>query len=129
MSLVKRIFLWLLGAFYLFAGLMHFWRPDFYMQIMPPYLPAHRMLVEFSGVAEFALGLVMLGLGVQIPRLRRWTAWGIIALLVAVFPANIYAAQHDIGGVGIWSWVRLPFQAVFIWWAWIYTRHDPSDRD
>ena len=57
MSLVKRIFLWLMGVFYLFAGVMHFWRPDFYIQIMPPYLPAHRELVELSGVAEFALGL------------------------------------------------------------------------
>jgi uncharacterized membrane protein len=127
MKPVKRVFLWLLGAFYLFAGLMHFWRPDFYMQIMPPYLPAHRALVEFSGVAEFALGLVMLTLGVRIPRLRRWTAWGIVALLVAVFPANVYAAQNDIGGVGIVSWIRLPFQAVFIGWAWLYTRPDPSD--
>jgi uncharacterized membrane protein len=127
MKLVKRGFLWLLGVFYLFAGVMHFWRPDFYVQIMPPYLPAHRVLVELSGVAEFALGLATLVLGTRVPRLRRWAAWGIIALLVAVFPANIHAAVNDIGGAGIWSWVRLPFQALFIWWAWIYTRPDPSD--
>ena len=114
MSVVKRIGLWLLGVFYLFAGVMHFWRPDFYIQIMPPYLPAHRELVELSGVAEFALGLAMLVLGVRVPRVRRWTAWGIIALLVAVFPANIHAALNDIGGTGVWAWVRLPFQALFI---------------
>ncbi len=57
MSLAKRIGLWVLGVFYLFAGVMHFWRPEFYIQLMPPVLPAHRELVELSGVAEFALGL------------------------------------------------------------------------
>ena len=132
MSLVKRVFLWLMGVFYVCAGVMHFWRPDFYIQIMPPYLPAHRELVELSGVAEFALGLTTLALGTRVPRLRRWTAWGIIALLVAVFPANLHVALHDVAvgggeGLGIWNWVRLPFQAVFIGWAWIYTRPDPSD--
>jgi uncharacterized membrane protein len=132
MNLVKRIFLWLMGVFYVFAGAMHFWRPAFYVQIMPPYLPAHRELVELSGVAEFALGLTTLLLATRVPRLRRWTAWGIIALLVAVFPANLHVALNNVGvggaqGLGVWNWVRLPFQALFIGWAWIYTRPDPSD--
>ena len=117
-----------MGAFYLFAGLNHFLSPDFYIQIMPPYLPAHRELVELSGVAEFALGLVALVLALHVPRIRRWTAWGVIALLIAVFPANLHVALHDIPiggateGLGIWNWVRLPIQAVLIGWAWIYTR-------
>jgi uncharacterized membrane protein len=125
--LVKRFFLFLLGVAYLAAGIAHFWNPEFYIRIMPPYLPAHRELVELSGVAEFALGFAMLVFGVRVPRIRRWTAWGIIALLIAVFPANIHAAVNDIGGAGIWAWVRLPGQALLIWWAWIYTRPDPSD--
>ena len=58
MSLPKRIGWYVMGAFYAFAGINHFVSPDFYMQIMPPYLGAHRELVELSGVAEFALGLV-----------------------------------------------------------------------
>jgi uncharacterized membrane protein len=125
--LVKRFFLFLLGVAYLAAGIAHFWNPEFYIRIMPPYLPAHRELVELSGVAEFALGFAMLVFGMRVPRIRRWTAWGIIALLIAVFPANIHAAVNDIGGAGIWAWVRLPGQALLIWWAWIYTRPDPSD--
>jgi uncharacterized membrane protein len=125
--LVKRFFLFLLGVAYLAAGIAHFWNPEFYIRIMPPYLPAHRELVELSGVAEFALGFAMLVFGVRVPRIRRWTAWGIIAPLIAVFPANIHAAVNDIGGAGIWAWVRLPGQALLIWWAWIYTRPDPSD--
>ena len=92
MSLPKRIGWWVMGAFYVFAGWNHFRTPDFYMQIMPPYLPAHRALVELSGVAEFALGLVALVLALRVPRIRRWTAWGIIALLIAVFPANLHVA-------------------------------------
>jgi uncharacterized membrane protein len=124
---VKRFFLFLLGVAYLAAGIAHFWNPEFYIRIMPPYLPAHRELVELSGVAEFALGFAMLVFGARVPRIRRWAAWGIIALLIAVFPANIYAATNDIGGTGIWAWVRLPIQALFIWWAWIYTRPDRGD--
>jgi uncharacterized membrane protein len=128
LSLPKRIGWWVMGAFYAFAGVNHFLSPDFYIQIMPPYLPAHRELVELSGVAEFALGLVALVLALRVPRIRRWTAWGIIALLIAVFPANVHVALNDVAiggaseGLGIWNWVRLPIQALLIAWAWIYTR-------
>jgi uncharacterized membrane protein len=128
LRLPKRIGWLVMGAFYLVAGVNHFVSPDFYIQIMPPYLPAHRELVELSGVAEFALGLVALVLALRVPRIRRWTAWGIIALLIAVFPANLHVALHDIPiggateGLGIWNWVRLPIQAALIGWAWIYTR-------
>ena len=119
-----------MGVFYLFAGVNHFLSPDFYMQIMPPYLGAHRELVELSGVAEFALGLVALVLALRVPRIRRWTAWGIIALLIAVFPANLHVALHNVAvggaseGLGVLNWVRLPLQLVLIGWAWIYTRAD-----
>jgi uncharacterized membrane protein len=91
--------------------------------MMPDYLPWHLGLIYVSGVAEIALGVAVL-----IPRLRVLAAWGIIALLVAVFPANLYAAMHQIPLIGtepMWNWVRLPFQALFIAWAWWYTR--PAD--
>jgi len=133
MSGIARAGLWAMGAFYVFAGFNHFRDPGFYLPMMPSYLPAHRALVELSGVAEFALGLVMLVLGAAVPRLRRWAAWGIIALLVAVFPANLHIALHDIPiggrsqGLGIWNWVRLPFQAVLIGWARLYTRPDARE--
>jgi uncharacterized membrane protein len=133
--LVKRFFLFLLGVAYLAAGIAHFWNPEFYIRIMPPYLPAHRELVELSGVAEFALGFAMLVFGVRVPRIRRWTAWGIIALLIAVFPANLYVATQNLGGPDFTpgagnafaNWARLPVQIVFLVWAWWYTQPDAGE--
>ena len=77
---------------------------------------------------ELALGMAALVLGTRIPRLRRWIAWAVIALLVAIFPANLYIAFENVPlagaaeGAAMWNWVRLPFQALFIAWAWLYTR-------
>ena len=125
MPLAKRALLWLMGAFYVFAGAMHFARPDYYMAMMPPYLPWHAQLIFLSGVGE-----VLCGLGVLFPPTRRLAAWGTIALLVAVFPANIHVAFNNVPvfgakeGAGALGYVRLPFQAVLIAWAWWYTRDD-----
>jgi uncharacterized membrane protein len=122
MSPATHVLLWMMGVFYLVAGLAHFLRPDFYLPMMPPWLPAHRELIFVSGVAEAGLGLT-----VFVPGLRRIAAWGIIALLIAIFPANLHIALHDVPlfgathGAGVWNWVRLPFQAVLIAWAWSYT--------
>lgn len=121
MSRIKRVSLWLLAAFYVVAGVNHFISPDFYMQIMPPYLPWHLELVYLSGVAEIALGVAVL-----FPQTRVLAAWGIILLLIAVFPANLHQALNDVPidgeSVGPMRWVRLPFQALFIAWAWWHTR-------
>jgi uncharacterized membrane protein len=123
MSLLQRLLLWLMSAFYVAAGTMHFAVPMAYLPMMPPYLPAHLPLIYLSGLAEVGLGLAVL-----FPRLRPLAAWGLIALLVAIFPANIHIALHDVPvfgaseGAGIWNWVRLPFQGVLIAWAWWYTR-------
>lgn len=109
---------WFLAVFFMVAGVNHFISPAIYLGIMPPALPWPLALVYVSGVAEVAGGV-----GVLIPALRRWAAWGLIALLVAVFPANIYAACHGmvINGHSVPTWVlwlRLPFQVLFI--AWVY---------
>jgi len=128
MGLIARIGLWTMGALYVVAGINHFRDIDFYLPMMPKDLPAHRALVELSGVAEFALGLTLLLLGARAPRLRRWAAWGVIALLIAIFPANLNIALNDVPiggrdhGFGVWNWVRLPLQAVLIGWAWLYAR-------
>lgn len=111
---------YLLAVFYIGAGLNHFISPEFYMKIMPPYLPWPLFLVYLSGFFEVALGTLIL-----IPRFTRLAAWGLIALLIAVFPANIHMVLHtelypDIGPVLLW--IRLPFQALFIAWAYWYTR-------
>lgn len=125
MSRPKVILLWLMAAFYVFAGINHFLDPGFYLPMMPPVLPWHRELVWLSGVAEVGLGLAVL-----VPRLRRLAAWGLVALLVAVFPANLHVALENVPiggrteGLGVWNWVRLPFQLVLIAWAWWYTRED-----
>jgi len=129
MSGVKRVMLWVMGIFYVVAGLAHFVRTDYYLPMMPPYLPAHRELVLLSGVAE-----VVLGIAVLIPQTRRLAALGIILLLIAIFPANLHIALHDVPvfgaaeGAGIWNWVRLPFQLVLIAWAWWYTQPGDAGR-
>lgn len=123
MSIAKRVLLYLMGAFYVFAGTMHFVRPEAYLPMMPAYLPAHAALIFWSGVAEVACGL-----GVLVPQTRVLAAWGTIALLVAIFPANIHVALHNVPlfgateGAGALNYARLPFQLVLIAWAWWYTR-------
>ena len=121
--MTKTILLYVLVVFYVVAGANHFLQPDVYLPMMPPYLPWHRALIYVSGAAELGLGLAMLS-----PTLRPAAAWGLILLLIAIFPANLHIALHNVPlfgnteGFGVWNWVRLPFQAVFIAWAWWYTR-------
>lgn len=131
---LKRPLLYVMGVLYVAAGLMHFVVPGLYAQIIPPVFPAPLTLVYLSGLAEIALGL-----GVMIPRTRRIAAWGLVALLIAIFPANIYMATSNVVLVGapeflsnpstVGRWGRLPFQAVFILWAWWYTRPMPDGTD
>ncbi len=122
MSLTKRILLWLLGVVMIGAGVPHFVSPEFYQPMMPPYLPAHDFLIWLSGVAEIALGAAVL-----IPRFRVLAAWGLIALFIAIFPANIHVALNNIplgemSDGGIINWIRLPFQFLLIAWAYMFTR-------
>lgn len=129
MSTAKRALLWVMGGLYVLAGSLHFLAPDAYLPLMPPWLPAHRPLILLSGAAEIVLGAAVL-----VPALRPLAAWGLIALLIAIFPANVHVALHDVPlfgateGAGVWNWVRLPFQLVLIAWAWWYTRPDPPAR-
>ncbi len=109
-----------LGAFFIVAGLAHFVAPHVYDPMMPPWLPeaSHRPLIYLSGAAEIAGGV-----GVLLTRFRRAAAWGLIALLIAIFPANLHvaldpAAGADFGFSQTVLWLRLPFQAVFIAWIW-----------
>ena len=127
MSRAKRVLLWVMSLFYITAGAIHFVRPHLYQAAMPPYLPWHLALIYLSGLAE-----VVFGAAVLVPVLRPLAAWGLIALLIAIFPANIHIAMHNVplGGAsegwGIWNWVRLPFQAVLIAWAAWYRRPEPT---
>ncbi|MGE0606110.1 MAG: DoxX-like family protein [Pirellulales bacterium] len=120
--MLQRLSRYLLAIFMVGAGTMHFVRPEFFLNIMPPYLPWHVPLVYFSGVAEIGLGLLLL-----VPRYSRMAAWGVMALLIAVFPANIYLYQHQIllPAPPLVHLLRLPLQAVFLLWAYWHTRPEP----
>jgi len=116
---LKPLLRYVLGILFIAAGLYHFINPDFYLRIMPHYLPWHLFLVHLSGLFESALGIMLL-----IPKFTRLAAWGLIALLIAVFPANIHMAMNpqlypDIPPFALW--LRLPLQGVFIAWAYWYT--------
>ena len=118
----KTISRYVCGLLYIAAGVNHFVKPDFYTQIMPPYLPWPLELVYLSGVAEAGLGGLLL--------VKRWSqlaAWGLIALLVAVFPANVHMALHP--EQFEWAspaalYARLPIQALLIAWAYWHTRSE-----
>lgn len=120
MSRSKTATRYLLGLLFIAAGLNHFLHTDFYLSIMPPYLPWPLALVYLSGLAEMTLGGLLL-----IRRWRIWAAWGLIALSIAVFPANIHMALHpDLYPMfSEWGlWLRLPFQFLLMAWAYWYTR-------
>jgi uncharacterized membrane protein len=112
----------LLAAFFTFAGTMHFLRSREYEAIVPPPLPP-RETVVVSGVAE-----IVGGLGVIPGATRRFAGWWLMALLVAVFPANVYMTLRpdEVAKRGVpadripaWMlWARLPLQPLMIWWAW-----------
>lgn len=116
LSAAQRIGLGLAAAFFVGAGSLHFIRPEFYLKIMPPYIPWHLAMVRASGFFEIAGGI-----GLLVPQTRRTAAWGLVALLIAVFPANLYMATNPIEAgaasiAPILRWGRLPLQLVFIWW-------------
>ena len=123
---VRAISRWLLTVFMVAAGVNHFLNPAPYLGMMPDALPAHLALVDLSGVAE-----ILGGLGLILPATRRLAAWGLIALFVAVFPANLNMAINHLPlgatSVPAWAlWARLPLQLVLIWWAYGFTRRDAT---
>jgi len=128
----KRPLLYVMGPGYVIAGILHFVVPELYVQIIPPILPAPLALVYLSGVAEIAVGV-----GLLLPRTRRYAAWATIALLVAIFPANVYMATSGVIVEGIGGgdpsaaarWGRLPLQGVLILWTSWYTDPDLNPQD
>jgi uncharacterized membrane protein len=126
MRSLKTILQYLLCVLFVLAGLYHFINPALYLKIMPSYLPWHLFLVYLSGFFEVALGILVI-----INTYARIAAWGLIALLIAVFPANLHMAINpelfsNINPVILW--LRLPLQAVLIAWAYWYTRPPAGKR-
>ena len=109
-----------LAALMISAGVAHSVHPEPFARIVPDWLPAHRALVLVSGFCEVAGGV-----GLLIPPVSRAAAWGLIALFGAVFPATVNMAVRDIPVGGAYHpvllWLRLPLQAVLVWWAWRLT--------
>jgi len=119
-KLQKSILIVISSIFYTIVGIKHFIEPDYFLSIIPPYLPFHIELVYISGFFEILFGLMIL-----FPKYRYYGSIGLILLLIAIFPANIYLAQNKeaqeaIGAsqqIAIW---RLPIQGILIWIAyWI----------
>lgn len=119
MSRTKTASRCVLAVFMIGAGVMHFVDPDFYIRIMPPYLPLHSELVYLSGVCEIVLGVLIL-----IPGYSMLAAWGIVALLIAVFPANIHLYQNQdvLPGPPLFHLLRLPLQGLLILWVYWHTK-------
>lgn len=109
-----------MALLYIAAGINHFVHPVMYLQIMPPYMPAHKALVLLSGVIEIALGALLF-----VKQTRRAAAWGIVLLLMAVFPANVQMFLNFLAENNPLLWaaiLRLPLQGLLIWWALQYTK-------
>lgn len=108
------------------AGLNHFINPDFYLRIIPPFLPAPEVLNWASGAAE-----VVGGLGTLHPVTRRYAGWLLIGTLVAIFPANLYMAANatdfpDVPGERAGLFARLPLQILFVYWVWLAALRDDA---
>ena len=123
---LKQPLRYVLGVGLIIAGVLHFVVPELYVQIIPPFFPAPLALVYLSGVAEIAVGI-----GLLVDRTQQYAAWATVAVLIAIFPANIYMATHGVviegmpGGGDpseVVRWGRLPLQGVLIGWALWYTK-------
>ena len=111
----KTLFIYVMGIGYIWVGVQHFIDTSFFLKIMPPSFPLHKESVYVSGVLEILFGSVII-----IKKTRFYASWGIILLLIAVYPANIYLAfsddaQQAIGVSSFFaSWIRLPIQFALI---------------
>ena len=106
------------GAAFIFTGVSHFLIPEKFMEMMPPFLPAPLFLIYLSGVFE-----ILGGIGLMFSKTKRAATAGLILLLLAVFPANVYVALENaqLGGFmnyAVYQWLRLPMQFVLIAWVW-----------
>lgn len=111
--------LYVMATLYMLAGINHFRNPRLYLKIIPPYFPKPKLLNYLSGSAEVILGIMLC-----IPMWSDKAAWGIIALLVLVFPSNLFMYKNKKAGLGLSKTlllVRLPLQIVLMIWAYYYT--------
>ena len=119
-SQIKTLSIIIMTLFYIMAGTNHFINPDWYVRIVPPILPFKTAIVYISGILEIILGTLLI-----FPKTRFIASWGLILLLVAVYPANIYVALTNgevMDTTPLIAWGRLPFQFVFIGLAYWHSK-------
>lgn len=117
---IKPLSIIVMSWFYISAGLLHFTNTNWFLQIVPPYLPLKLELVYVSGFFEIIFGLMLV-----LPSWRYYAGWGLVLLLIAVYPANIYLAQTNGAAMNtsaLVAWGRLPFQFLFIGIAYWHTK-------
>ena len=117
---IKTISIIIMSLFYIMAGTNHFINPDWYVRIVPPILPFKTEIIYISGILEIILGSLLI-----FPKTRFIAGWGLIILLVAVYPANIYVALTNGEAMDITpliAWGRLPFQFVLIGLAYWHSK-------
>ena len=117
---IKTISIIIMSLFYIMAGTNHFINPDWYVRIVPPILPFKTAIVYISGILEIILGSLLI-----FPKIRFIAGWGLIILLVAVYPANIYVALTNgevMDTTPLIAWGRLPFQFVLIGLAYWHSK-------
>ena len=110
--IIKHLTIYVMGLFYILVGIKHFQNPEWFIPIVPPILPYKLALVYISGFFEIFFGVILF-----IPKLRYVASWGLILLLIAVYPANIYLALTNgeaMDTTPLIAWGRLPFQFLFI---------------
>lgn len=122
-KILKKIALYATGIFFVGAGVRHFVMPDFYMLMMPNYLPVPLTLIYISGFFQ-----ILGGIGLIIPKTRAFSAWGLMALLLAVLPANVYLWTHNIQLPDSYtpSWflmLRIPLQFLLIAWMYLFAKN------
>ena len=123
MKKIKKITIIIMALFYIWVGIRHFVEPAWFVQIMPPYLPFHFEAVYLSGFFEILFGIMLLFM-----KTRYYAAWGLILLLIAVYPANIYLAFNKAPQEALQisafaaSWVRLPIQFIFFGLAYWHSK-------
>ncbi len=123
--MIKKVSLYVMSLFYVMAGFNHFKNPEFYLKMIPAMLPAPTVLNAVSGAVEMALGMMLIR-----PEVRSIAAWGLILLLIAVFPANVSMYLQGGAAFDVPDWVllaRLPLQGLLLAWAYWHTRNPEID--
>jgi uncharacterized membrane protein len=116
--MTEPVGLYIMAGMYIIAGLMHFIKPKVYVRVMPKYLPNHKALVYWSGIAE-----ILLGIGLCVPMLKNSSIYGVIAMLSVFLMVHFYMLSGEKAAAGIPKWLlilRIPLQFGLMYWAWMY---------